>query len=90
MDSEEVSTYGSVALHVYADHPFYDRGAEYSIEWDPGAGNIDPPPESRDEIKGSGTWLAPGSPCETEIKAMATWPNGTKVFRVISITVVEP
>lgn len=87
---DHLTTYESTPLYVFGDHPFYQRATHYDIEWDPGAGYIDPPPESYDEMQGSGTWGAPSYPCVTQIKAMATWPNGTKVFRSITITVTEP
>ena len=88
VDDSTVCAYEGTGLHVYGDHPYYDEGVEYTIAWDPGSGYIDPPPSSHDEIKGSGWWTSSGVLGKTEIKAMATWPNGTKVYKSLFITVV--
>ena len=90
LDKTTLAPEESTPLHVYGDHPYYDKGVAYSIEWESGDGAVAPEPPSIDEQEGVGAYTAGPYPGESELKAMATWPNGTQLFRFLTVTVVEP
>ena len=90
LDKTTLQPEESTPLHVYGDHPYYDKGTKYSIDWVTGDGAVAPAPPSIDEQEGVGVYTAGPYPGQSELKAMATWPNGTKLFRSLTVTVVEP
>lgn len=82
----EVGSY--VGLDLWGDHPARKEGETYSAVWDPGSGEINPYPDSKNRILGNGVWNAPMTPGHTVLKVTATWVDGTMAVAWIDVTVV--